>query len=107
MTNKIVAAVYITGILPIKKDGSWSAISDFREYTKVKPRKFAEYVGFTEAEVKRLCRAHSAGFVAMKTWYAAMFSQRWDLYMIQIPLYRRSKNKILTPIGRKARLRNR
>ncbi len=29
-TDKIFAAVYMTGILPIKKDGSQSAISDFR-----------------------------------------------------------------------------
>ena len=30
-TPKVVAAAYMTGILPIKKDGSQSAISDFRE----------------------------------------------------------------------------
>ena len=36
-TDKIFAAVYMTGILPIKKDGSQSAISDF-EFT-MKPRK--------------------------------------------------------------------
>ena len=33
----------MTGILPIKKDGSQSAISDFEEFTMVKPRKFAPY----------------------------------------------------------------
>ena len=49
------AAVYMTGILPIKKDGSQSAISDFQEYSMLKPRQFAKYVGFTEDEVKRLC----------------------------------------------------
>lgn len=52
MTSKIFAAVYMTGILPIKKDGSQSAISDFEEYTMVQPGRFAEYVGFTEEEVK-------------------------------------------------------
>lgn len=30
-TSRIFAAVYMTGILPIKKDGSQSAISDFEE----------------------------------------------------------------------------
>ena len=49
------AAVYMTGILPIKKDGSQSAISDFQEYSMRKPRQFAKYVEFTEDEVKRLC----------------------------------------------------
>ena len=33
MTDKIFAAAYMTGILPIKKDGSQSAISDFLEYS--------------------------------------------------------------------------
>ena len=31
MTDKIFAAAYMTGILPVKKDGSQSAISDFLE----------------------------------------------------------------------------
>ena len=68
-TSKIFAAAYMTGILPIKKDGSQSAISDFKEYSMVKPRKFGEYVGFTEQEVKKLCDEHGISFEMMKQWY--------------------------------------
>ena len=68
-TSKIFASAYMTGILPIKKDGSQSAISDFKEYTMIKPRSFGEYVGFTENEVKRLCEEHGADFNMMKQWY--------------------------------------
>ncbi|MBR6223786.1 MAG: AAA family ATPase [Lachnospiraceae bacterium] len=68
-TSKIFAAAYMTGILPIKKDGSQSALSDFREYTMIKPRKYGEYVGFTEAEVKDLCDEHNISFDSMKHWY--------------------------------------
>lgn len=68
-TSKIFAAVYMTGILPIKKDGSQSAISDFEEYTVVKPRKYGKYVGFTEDEVIKLCRDHGVSFDLMKKWY--------------------------------------
>ena len=68
-TSRIFAAAYMTGILPIKKDGSQSAISDFEEYSVVKPRFFAEYIGFTEEEVKALCRRHSSSFEQMKQWY--------------------------------------
>lgn len=68
-TNKIFAAAYMTGILPIKKDGSQSAISDFEEFTMIKPRKFGAYVGFTETEVKKLCQDHGADFEKMKQWY--------------------------------------
>ena len=68
-TPRVVAAAYITGILPIKKDGSQSAISDFREYSMIKPRKFGEYVGFTEEEVRGLCARHDMDFAAVKQWY--------------------------------------
>lgn len=68
-TAKLFAAVYMTGILPIKRDGSQSAISDFREYTIISPGKFGEYVGFTESEVKTLCDVHHIDFAKMKEWY--------------------------------------
>ena len=68
-TDKVFAAVYMTGILPIKKDGSQSAISDFEEYSMVKPRKYGDYVGFTETEVKKLCEDHGTDFARMKQWY--------------------------------------
>lgn len=69
MTSKIFAAAYMTGILPIKKDSSQSAISDFQEYSMLKPRQFAEYVGFTEEEVSKLCRDYGCDFKKMKLWY--------------------------------------
>ncbi len=68
-TDKVFASAYMTGILPIKKDGSQSAISDFKEYTMVYPQEFAEYVGFTEEEVRGLCRTYRRDFTAMKQWY--------------------------------------
>lgn len=68
-TDKIFAAAYMTGILPIKKDGSQSAISDFKEYTMIKPRIFGPFVGFTEKEVQKLCRDSGRDFGKMKQWY--------------------------------------
>lgn len=68
-TPKVVAAAYMTGILPIKKDGSQSAISDFREYSMIKPRKYSEFVGFTEEEVRSLCEEKAIDFDTMKRWY--------------------------------------
>lgn len=69
MTSKIFAAAYMTGILPIKKDGSQSAISDFWEYSMIKPGQFGKYVGFTADEVKQLCDDHDSDFKKMKQWY--------------------------------------
>lgn len=68
-TPRVVAAAYMTGILPIKKDGSQSAISDFKEFSMLKPRGFAGFVGFTEDEVRVLCEKECIDFDSMKHWY--------------------------------------
>ena len=68
-TPKVVAAAYMTGILPIKKDGSQSAISEFDEFSMLDPGEFAEFVGFTENEVISLCADGSVDFEEMKAWY--------------------------------------
>lgn len=69
LTPKIIAAAYMTGILPIKKYGTESALSDFREFSMTGPAKMARYVGFTEDEVKKLCLNHGMNFDDMKSWY--------------------------------------
>lgn len=68
-TPKIFAAAYMTGILPIKKDGSESAVSDFDEFSVLDAGEFAKYTGFTENEVKRLCDEKRMDFLALKKWY--------------------------------------
>ena len=68
-TPQVVAAAYMTGILPIKKDGSESAISDFTEYSILNPGEFTKYTGFTEEEVKVLCERYDVDFSLMKEWY--------------------------------------
>ncbi len=68
-TPKVVAAAYMTGILPIKKDGSQSAISDFLEYPIFDPGAFAEFTGFTEAEVRALCEGNGMSFGEARSWY--------------------------------------
>ena len=68
-TSKVFAAAYMTGILPIKKLKGQSAVSDFKEYTMIKPRQFGEYVGFTEEEVRKLCNQYEVSFDRMKQWY--------------------------------------
>lgn len=68
-TPKAVAAAYMTGILPIKKDGSQSAISEFDEFSMLEPSDFAGFVGFTEDEVKGLCEGKDLKFEDVKAWY--------------------------------------
>ncbi len=68
-TDKMVEAAYMTGILPIKKYGTQSALTDFREYTMLQPRMLAEYTGFTEEEAEALCREHGLEFEEARKWY--------------------------------------
>ncbi len=68
-TSKAVAAAYMTGILPIKKDGSQSAISDFREVTILDPGRFVKFTGFTADEVKGLCEKYGMPFEEAQKWY--------------------------------------
>ena len=50
-----IALAYITGIMPIKKNGQRSELSMFTEYSMMFPRQLARFTGFTKTEVKDLC----------------------------------------------------
>jgi len=64
-----VALAYMTGILPIKKYGTHSALNMFSEYSMTNPGALAEYFGFTEQEVQKLCVEHHMSFEEAKAWY--------------------------------------
>lgn len=61
--------VYMTGILPIKKYGTHSALNMFDEFSMIDPGPLAEYVGFTEKEVEDLCERYSMDPEEVKEWY--------------------------------------
>ena len=50
-------------------NGSQSAISDFQEYSILNPDQFAEFTGFTEREVRKLCKKNKMDFEKVKAWY--------------------------------------
>ena len=64
-----VALAYMTGILPVKKYGSHSALNMFLEYSMTDQYVFEEYTGFTETEVKNLCRQFDMDFSQTSSWY--------------------------------------
>lgn len=64
-----IGLAYMTGILPIKKYGSHSALNVFSEYAMTNPGELAEFFGFTESEVKDLCDQHDMDFEEIKAWY--------------------------------------
>ncbi len=68
-TTQVFAAVYMTGILPIKKYNTESALNNFIEYSVVKPGDMARYFGFTKDEVRMLAADHGLNFDELEKWY--------------------------------------
>lgn len=68
-SKKFLKLAYLTGILPIKKYGTESALNNFDEFTMTNPRRLSEYVGFTEEEVQGLCKEYDMDFEEIKRWY--------------------------------------
>ena len=64
-----VALAYMTGILPIKKYGTHSALNMFSEFSMENPGKMAQFVGFTEGETRDLCEKYHMDFSECKAWY--------------------------------------
>lgn len=64
-----VALAYMTGILPIKKYGIHSALNMFSEFSMTRPFEYAQFIGFTESEVKELCERYQVDYDMMKNWY--------------------------------------
>ena len=67
--TKYIQLAYLTGILPIKKERTQSALNNFREYSMLNAGPLASYIGFTENEVKELCRVYNKDFTEVKRWY--------------------------------------
>lgn len=68
-SRNYIALAYITGILPIKKYNSESALNNFREYTMLSPKKLKGYIGFNEDEVRTLCTDYNMDYEEICAWY--------------------------------------
>ena len=66
---KVFAGVYMTGILPVKKYKTESALNNFIEYSMVEPGNMARFFGFTKDEVRTLAEKHGVDFDELVKWY--------------------------------------
>ena len=66
---RVFACAYMTGILPVKKYKTESALNNFLEYSMVTPRKMAQFFGFTKEEVRMLAEKHGMDFKDLEKWY--------------------------------------
>ncbi len=67
--DQVFAMVYMTGILPIIKVETHSALNNFIEYSIVKPGATAPFYGFTKQEVEELCVKHNMDLEQMERAY--------------------------------------
>ena len=68
-SKKFLKLAYITGILPVKKYGTESALNNFDEFTMIQADPLEKYVGFTENEVRELYQKYEMSFEEAKGWY--------------------------------------
>ena len=78
--TKYMQLAYLTGILPIKKEKTQSALNNFDEFTMLEAANLAQYVGFTEDEVKKLCRKYGMDFEKVKKWYDGYLLENYQVY---------------------------
>ena len=107
MISDCIDLVYMTGILPIKRYNSQSSLNNFTEYNMLDPYPLAEFIGFTEEEVRSLCNQYNMDINDMKHWYDVYhYSEVGDLYnpksvvesitrrFLDINIINRSSNKL-------------
>ena len=68
-SSDVFAGAYMTGILPIKKYKTESALNNFVEYSMVEPMDMAHFFGFTKVEVQSLAQKHDLDFDELEKWY--------------------------------------
>ena len=64
-----VELVYMTGILPIKKYNTGSALNMFREYTMLDPKRLSPYFGFTKEELAFAVSRSDLTIEDLEEWY--------------------------------------
>lgn len=78
--TKYVQLAYLTGILPIKKEKTQSALNNFDEFTMLSPSILAQYIGFTEDEVRALADKYQRDFDEVKRWYDGYLLKGYQVY---------------------------
>ena len=65
----VFAGAYMTGILPVKKYKTQSAMNNFLEYSMVEPGNMSHFFGFTKDEVRVLSEKYRMDFDDLVKWY--------------------------------------
>ena len=75
-----IALAYITGILPIVRDVVQSKLNNFKEYTMLRARRLAPFIGFTKEEVRVLAEKNGMDMAELERWYDGYCVDGVELY---------------------------
>ena len=78
--TKYIQLAYLTGILPVKKEKTQSALNNFDEFTMLSASELAPYIGFTEDEVEKLAEKYHRDFDEVKRWYDGYLLKDYQVY---------------------------
>ena len=78
--TKYVQLAYLTGILPIIKEKTQSALNNFDEFTMLSASNLAPYIGFTKDEVQKLAEVYYQDFDDVKRWYDGYLLRDYQVY---------------------------
>lgn len=78
--SRFIRLAYLTGILPIKKVKTQSALNNFNEFTMIYPGLLASYFGFTDVEVQKLCDDYHQDYKQVRQWYDGYVLGSWQIY---------------------------
>ncbi len=75
-----IALAYLTGILPVVREKIQSKLNNFQEYTILDAAELAEFVGFTDEEVRALCEKENMDYEECRRWYDGYRQQGYEIY---------------------------
>lgn len=78
--TRYIQLAYLTGILPVKKETTQSALNNFDEFTMLSAGNLAPYIGFTEDEVRKLSEEYHQDFDEVKRWYDGYLLKDCQVY---------------------------
>ena len=78
--TQYIALAYLTGILPVIRQKTQSALNHFDEFTMLEASHLAPYIGFTEEEVRALCIRYNLSFEKIRQWYDGYQLEGIDVY---------------------------
>lgn len=76
LSKRFLALGYLTGVFPLKKYNLGRTLNNFVDFTIMNPVITDEYFGFTEKEVKKLCRQYQRNFQEIEHWYGGCYHSK-------------------------------